>query len=207
MVSINPDAVLWSAPEIERADRPLLVLLHGYGSHEGDLFGLSQYLPLSPVIASVQAPFPEGNGYSWFPIDSQNPARLETATASARAVLDWIDTLSFTSVGVLGFSQGGAIALQAMRLAPARFSYTANLSGFALPGVLDGDAVLANSRPPVFWGRGTLDQVIQPAYIDHTSSWLPTHSTLTERIYEGVAHGISMPELTDISAFIEGQLP
>jgi len=36
-MKIDPDVVLWSAPERERAGRPLLVLLHGYGSHEGDL--------------------------------------------------------------------------------------------------------------------------------------------------------------------------
>jgi phospholipase/carboxylesterase len=204
MVSIDPAAVMWSAPERERADRPLLVLLHGYGSYEGDLFGLSPHLPLSPVIASVRAPFAEGNGYSWFPLSGDD--RLDVATASAQAVLDWIDTLSFTSVGLLGFSQGGAVSLQTLRLAPARFSYVVNLSGFALPGALSGDDLLAASPTPVFWGRGTLDQVIQPAYIEHTSSWLPSHSTLTERIYEDVPHAVSGPELADVSAFIEAQL-
>jgi len=205
MVSIDPSAVLWSAPERERADRPLLVLLHGYGSHEGDLFGLSPHLPLSPVIASVRAPYAEGNGFSWFPLDGSD--RLSTATASAQAVLNWIDTLSFTSVGLLGFSQGGAISLQALRLAPSRFSYVVNLSGFALPGSLDGDTTLSSSPTPVFWGRGTLDQVIQPAFIAHTADWLPSHSNLTERIYEDVPHAVSGPELSDVSAFVQAQLP
>ena len=204
MVSIDPAAVMWSAPERERAERPLLVLLHGYGSYEGDLFGLSPHLPLSPVIASVRAPLAEGNGFSWFPLDGSD--RLSIATASAQAVLDWIDTLSFSSVGLLGFSQGGAISLQALRLAPSRFSYVVNLSGFALPGSLDGDATLASSPTPVFWGRGTLDQVIQPAYIAHTADWLPSHSTLTERIYEDVPHAVSGPELSDVSAFIQEAL-
>jgi len=204
MVSIDPAAVMWSAPERERAERPLLVLLHGYGSYEGDLFGLSPHLPLSPVIASVRAPFVEGNGFSWFPLDGSD--RLAIATASAQAVLDWIDTLSFTSVGLLGFSQGGAISLQALRLAPSRFSYIVNLSGFALPGVVHGDTALESSPTPVFWGRGTLDQVIQPAYIAHTSDWLPSHSTLTERIYEDVPHAVSGPELSDVSAFVQAAL-
>jgi phospholipase/carboxylesterase len=61
-MNIDASAVLWSAPERERAGRPLLVLLHGYGSHEGDLFGLSPRLPLGPVIASVRAPLAERGG-------------------------------------------------------------------------------------------------------------------------------------------------
>ena len=40
-MQLDESAILWSAPERERAGRPLIVLLHGYGSHEGDLFSLS----------------------------------------------------------------------------------------------------------------------------------------------------------------------
>ena len=65
-MKIDPTAVLWSSPERERSDRPLLVLLHGYGSHEGDLFQLSPRLPLAPVIASVRAPISESGGWAWF---------------------------------------------------------------------------------------------------------------------------------------------
>jgi predicted esterase len=34
---IDPDVALWSAPASDRPDRPLLVLLHGYGADEKDL--------------------------------------------------------------------------------------------------------------------------------------------------------------------------
>jgi phospholipase/carboxylesterase len=55
--SINSASVRWSVPtdrlEAELASRPLLVLLHGYGSNADDLFGLVDYLPDSFVIASV----------------------------------------------------------------------------------------------------------------------------------------------------------
>src|SRR3954466_9691588 len=64
-LTIDRDAVLWSASERDRAGRPLLVLLHGYASNEADLFGISAYLPLEPVIASVRAPIPEGQGFAW----------------------------------------------------------------------------------------------------------------------------------------------
>jgi phospholipase/carboxylesterase len=203
-MNLDADAVIWSAPERERADRPLLVLLHGYGSHEGDLFQLSPRLPLQPVIASVRAPLAASAGWAWFSfrdrgLDEPVPAEIDDA---ARALLDWLDTLEFTSVSLLGFSQGAVTALQAMRLEPERFRAIAALSGFVASGTHEGDDELAAHRPPVFWGRGTLDQVIPAEAIERTAEWLPEHSTATIRIYENVAHSISSDELADVTAFL-----
>lgn len=202
---IDPDAVLWSAPERERAGRPLLVLLHGYGSHEGDLFGLSPQLPLQPVIASVRAPLRAGAGYAWFPFSGEEAPVPGIADETARALLEWLDTTTSTSIGLLGFSQGGAMALQLLRHAPTRFAYAVMLAGFAIDEARV-DADLAAASPPVFWGHGTADQVIPAGLIAHTQRWLPSHSTLTERIYEDLAHGVSAAELGDASAFIRRQL-
>ncbi len=203
-MKIDPDAVLWSAPERERASRPLLVLLHGYGSHEGDLFGLSPRLPLGPVIASVRAPLPANGGWAWFPLTSGqtgNPDPLVVDDA-ARAVLNWLDTVEHTSVSLLGFSQGAAVALQMLRLAPTRFESVVALSGFVAGGAKVGDNQLEVSRPPVFWGRGTLDRMVPADAVARAEAWLPEHSTSTVRIYEDVAHGVSSAELTDVSAFL-----
>lgn len=207
-MKIDPDAVLWSAPERERAGRPLLVLLHGYGSHEGDLFSLSPGLPLSPVIASLRAPLTAGPGNAWFPLTAETPPeQMEgLADAAAQAVLDWLDTTDSTSVGLLGFSQGGATALQLLRLAPTRFAYTVMLSGFVVGANHPGDAALAAASPPVFWGRGTADHVIPAPAVDWTSVWLPAHADSTVRIYEDLAHGISREELSDINTYIAGHL-
>jgi len=205
MVTIDPASVLWSAPERERAGRPLLVLLHGFGSHEGDLFGLSPQLPLEPVIASVRAPLElQPGSYAWAPLASQADAATvaESANEVAVALLAWLDSTESTSVGLLGFSQGGAVALQLLRHAPERFAFAANLSGFAVLDNNAGDAELARVKPPVFWGRGTADQVITPDKIAYTDDWLPGHTTLTARIYEDLPHSISRAELDDVNAFI-----
>lgn len=201
---IDPDAVLWSAPERERAGRPLLVLLHGYGSHEGDLFSLSPQLPLAPVVASVRAPIAEMGGFAWFSLPRANPLDLLEADvdAAASAVLNWLDTLEYTSVSLLGFSQGAAVALQANRLAPGRVTATVALSGFVPRGERPGDTQLAELRPPVFWGRGTLDSVIPAEAIEHTDAWLPAHADATVRIYEGLAHSINAAELADFAQFL-----
>ncbi|HTM85602.1 MAG TPA: alpha/beta hydrolase-fold protein [Mycobacterium sp.] len=207
-MEINPDAVRWSAPERERAGRPLLVLMHGYLSHEGDLFGLSPLMPLGPVIASVRAPITLETGFAWFPTPDNATAaeQFDAANESARAVLSWLDTVQATSVGLLGFSQGGAMALQLLRHAPDRFAYAVQLSGFTLPGELDGDEALAARKPPVFWGRGTLDEVIPVRAIEFTNAWLPQHTSLTANIYEDVAHAISERELSDAGRFIREHL-
>ena len=207
-MKIDANAVLWSAPERERAGRPLLVLLHGYGSHEGDLFSLAPGLPLSPVIAALRAPLLAGPGHAWYPLGDESSIGQhgELADAAAAAVLDWLDTTESTSVGLLGFSQGGAIALQLLRLAPERFAYALTLSGFVAGLEHPGDAALAEVKPPVFSGRGTLDGVIPPAVFSATESWLGQHTTSIVRIYEGLGHGISNPELRDLNSFISAQL-
>ncbi|MGJ4844697.1 alpha/beta hydrolase [Leifsonia sp. Le1] len=205
---IDRDAVLWSASERDRAGRPLLVLLHGYASDEADLFGISAYLPLEPVIASVRAPIPEGQGFAWFSRYTNMPGDplAANADAAAAAVLDWLDEQPQTPTGLLGFSQGGAMALQLLRRAPERFDYAVQLSGFVVHGEQDGDAHLAASKMPVFWGRGTLDEVISSDAVDRTTAWLPDHSALDARIYEGMGHNISSAELADVSAFIRSGL-
>jgi phospholipase/carboxylesterase len=206
---IDPAAVLWSAAAPDRLDRPLLLILHGYGSHEGDLFALAPHLPLQPTIAALRAPLPAGQGWSWFPIGVPGDPVGDALDAAALGVLAWLDALPEqpTSIGLLGFSQGGAMTLQLMRHAPERFAFAVQLSGFIASGTHPGDARLAELRPPVFWGRGTLDPVIPEAAVQRTQAWLPTHSTLTERIYEGLGHSIAQAELAEIVSFLREQYP
>ncbi len=204
---IDADAVLWSASGADRAARPLLLILHGFGSDEGDLFSLAPHLPLEPVIASLRAPLAASQGWAWFPISAPDGLSAIDVDAAALGVLEWLDGLpeAPASVGLLGFSQGGAMALQLLRHAPDRFAFAVQLSGFVAGGERASDARLASRRPPVFWGRGSADAVIPPEAIDRTRAWLPGHSTLTERIYEGMPHSVSQAELGDIVAFLREQ--
>lgn len=41
---------------------PLFVLLHGRGSHKGDLMGLQPHLPPEAIVVAPEAPFP---GAAW----------------------------------------------------------------------------------------------------------------------------------------------
>lgn len=207
-MTIDADAVLWSAPESERANRPLLVLLHGVGSHEGDLFGLAPYLPTEPVIASLRAPHRYGAGFAWFPMpeEAEDAQRWQVARDSVAGVLSWLDAQQYTSVGLLGFSQGAAMSFDLLRAVPELFSYAVPLSGFVIPEPHDGDTELARIRPPVFWGRGDADPLFTEERLAHTHDWVPRHTTPTVRVYPGLGHSVSEEEINDIGAFLREHL-
>ena len=208
--ALDSDAALWSAPPGERSGRPVLLLLHGYGADERDLFGLVPYLPPAFVVAAVRAPltppFP-APGYSWYPIEGLDGRDPSHVTDAASLVLDWLDAVVPDAVvGLLGFSQGAAVSLQMLRLRPQRFAFAVNLSGYVTPGSLADDAALTTRRPPVFWGRGTRDDVIPPFLVEHTAAWLPEHAELSGRVYPGLTHSVSEQELDDVRVFLEKQL-
>jgi phospholipase/carboxylesterase len=98
------------------------------------------------------------------------------------------------------------MASQLIRTRPERVLATVVLGGFVLGAAQPADDVIATNRPPVFWGRGAEDRVIGVPAIERTSAFLPQHSTLTEGVYPGLAHGISQGELDDVAAFISAQL-
>jgi phospholipase/carboxylesterase len=170
---------------------------------------LRSHLPGAFTYAAVRAPldppFPM-SGYSWYPIEgleSRDPAGV---TAGARALLEWVASSGARRVGLVGFSQGAAVSLQAMRLAPERFDFVVNLSGYAAGGTAPGDETLKTTGVPVFWGRGAADEVIPPEAIEHTTTWLPDHSELVGRVYPGLGHAVGQQEIADLRRFLEKQL-
>ncbi len=203
-LTLDERAIIWSAKREELAERPLLVLLHGVGSNESDLFSMSPALPLTPVIASLRAFDPHGPGWSWYPLDTPGRPRSEDVDDAAVAILRWLDSLDPQPVRValLGFSQGAAVALQTLRHAPDRFDFVVQIAGYVTDGDAPGDERLRELRPPVFWGRGTADYVIPPAAVAYTDEWLPRHSTLDRRVYEDLPHAVSQTELADIVGFM-----
>jgi phospholipase/carboxylesterase len=206
-LTVDPSSVVWSIPEAGRAavlaERPLLVLMHGRGSHEHDLFALAPALPDETVVASLRAPLALGDAFTWFPPGPSGDPSRAAADAAAIAVLEWLDTVpAAAGIGLLGFSQGGVMAIHLMRHAPERFAAYVNLAGFSVAGELPSDARLESLRPPVFWGRDPADPVIPAAAVERTAEWLPSRSTLTARLYPGIGHSISREELDDVNGFL-----
>lgn len=223
---IDDDATVWSDAVEEISERfitsPLVIVMHGRGSNEGDLPRLFPFLPEGVVYASLRAPIdanPWGlDGWTWFRPESvaggvTPPGPSEAAARSAaRAVLDWIDRVEAAfgappAIAGLGFSQGGSMAMQLMRESPGRFAAAVNLSGVSALGDAPGDAELARRRPPLFWGRDADDPIVPASGISRTVEFAPAHFALTERLYPGNAHSISPEELVHVSAFLREHLP
>ena len=56
--------------KIKQSKPPVIILLHGYGSNEQDLFAFANQLPDSFLVISAQAPNKLGNdSYAWYPLD------------------------------------------------------------------------------------------------------------------------------------------
>lgn len=191
--------------------RPILLLMHGYGSHEDDLTSLLPSLGDGFDWASLRAPLvlreetpAEVGSYAWVPIDRPGLPDPAKATAATDAVLAWLDknTAPAANVIPIGFSQGGLMVTQLLRREPQRFERGAVLSGFSLQGEQPGDEELTSIRPPVFFGRGDRDQIISDVTFDRTTAWLSDHTTASEHTYPGLAHGISPQELEDLAGFL-----
>jgi phospholipase/carboxylesterase len=181
------------------------VLLHGYGSNERDLAGLAPALRLALPWASLRAPLFLGHGgAAWFTITTPGDPDAAPVVDATDAIWAWIDTQvpEDTKIVPIGFSQGGLMASQLLRTRPDRVVAPVILGGFVLGAPQPGDDQLARNRPPVFWGRGAEDRMITVPAIDRTAEYLPGHSTLLERVYQGLAHSISTAELDDVRTFL-----
>ncbi len=109
------------APTTRSGPPPLLVLLHGVGADEHDLLPLVPHLDPRLLAVSLRAPHEaQGMGYSWFDIDwSTAPPTYDfTQAEESRAGLAELVPALVRRHGtdpartfVLGFSQGGAMAL------------------------------------------------------------------------------------------------
>ncbi len=200
--------VLWSRPENERAGTPLLVIFHGYGADEADLFSLAGQLPAEFTAASVRAPQEAGPGYAWFPLRNDLSYSVTAVTESASAVEQWIDGVraQHTSVTLMGFSQGMSMATSLLRHRPADYAAVVGLSGFVVEPDGDpffDDVAVAAAKPEVFWGRDQADPVIPESAIDFTNTWMRGHVKLTKVLYTGIFHGINAQEIAHVGEFLQ----
>ena len=198
------ETVVWSKPENQRAGTPLLVMMHGYGTDEvrmSDLFGL---LPPDFTCAALRAPKVIGDDYGWFLLDYFLTHDFADVISVSNKVFDWINSVKgqHSSVSLLGFSQGMAMASTLLRLHPKSYQAVVGLSGFVLENDLLALTDSFEAPPPFFWGRDKADLVINEDATAHTEEWLNANTQLTARTYPGMGHAMSKAEMVDVSAFL-----
>lgn len=207
---MTDSAVSWpiqrwvESPAPRHDDRPLLVLMHGFGSNERDLPSLAAGLSSGLDWVSLRGPLDiEGGGAAWFPGAAMNGAGRDAIEPASASVLAWLDAhTAGRQVIPLGFSQGGFMVTELLRHAPDRFPAGIILSGFIVDPELPGDDALAQRRPPVFFGRGDADQRVTPEMFQQTETWLTAHTTATIKVYPGLGHAIAPQEVADIDEFL-----
>ncbi len=196
----------WTTSDVPAA---VVLFLHGFGSNEQDLSGLAPALGLDLPWASLRAPLELGNGgAAWFEITTPGNPDAAPVEEATEAIWAWIEENvdPATRIVPVGFSQGGLMASQLLRTRPERVVAPVILGGFVLGATQPGDETLRESLPPVFWGRGAEDRVIAPVAITRTTEFLPVHSSLIEKVYPGLAHGINAAELDDVRDFIAAEI-
>jgi len=204
----SPPAQPSPSPQGPSPQKFLAVFLHGYGSDERDLAGLSEYLPEGVPWASVRAPLRHPSfGYSWYQleVDFSPSASIVEATDT---LWSWVDANvpASTLLVPVGFSQGAMMATQLLRTRPERIGATVALSGYVSSAPQPADAALEQTRPPLFWGRGDQDPVIPRAEVTAASEWFDSHTNLEARIYQGMSHSVSETELSDVRRFLSREL-
>jgi phospholipase/carboxylesterase len=144
-----------------------LVLFHGRGSDEHDLFPLLDALdperrlhgftPRGPLL------LPPG-GAHWYIVPRVGFPDPETFWTSYREIADWLDSLPYRKLVLGGFSQG-AVMTYALGLGPERLRplALAPFSGF-VPHVDGWHADLEPPLPQVTIGHGSLDPVIDVSF-------------------------------------------
>lgn len=206
--SIDESAAVWADPPGAGADgavdKPLVILLHGLGSHEEDLTGLVPFLPTDFTYASLRGIYRYAQGYAWmdWPLDPASPETLET---SASAVETWLAAQTARGVrvvGALGFSQGGFLALHLLRRDARALEWVVQLSGAPFPAPMPGDAALAEVAPPVLWGHGGLDPHFDPEKEEATREFLSAHTRLEEERRPDLGHAVDEIELRAVASFL-----
>lgn len=209
-MGISAEHALWSRED--DGVSPLVVLLHGQGGTEHDLEPLFPLLPPEVVAVSLRGPHAERGGSSWFVVpDGRWEASAEHVAPASDALLAWIDGAAGAlggmesereegevvrprrPVALVGYSQGGAVAIHALRRAPRAVDAAVILAGFLGVGDEPGDDELLDVRPPVYWMRGLRDESISLLDVQRVAYFLPPHSTLTTAEHPLLGHALSEP--------------
>lgn len=202
-------------PKIKLEKNPLLLLLHGYGSNEEDLFSFASELPEEYFVVSARAPYDMMYGsYAWYAInfdaDENKFSDIDQAITSRDLIANFIDELIENypidkgNVSLIGFSQGCILSYAVGLSYPEKVQRIVAMSGYfneqiAKENFEENDF----SNLKIFASHGTVDQVVP---VDWARKAEPTLSKLgidiTYKEYP-IGHGISPQNFYDFKTWLE----
>ena len=202
-------------PSILKENAPLLVMLHGYGSDENDLFSFTSELPQELFVVSAKAPhhlMPYGN--AWYNIYFDAPqgkwSDTDQAIASRDLIAQFIDELcnaypvDAKRVTLLGFSQGTILSYAVALSYPKKIKNVVALSGYInkdiLPEKLPQDDY---DHLDFYCSHGSVDQVIP---VDWARNSMPVLDQLNIKYQYSefpVGHGVAPQNFYEFRSWLE----
>jgi phospholipase/carboxylesterase len=211
----TPSLIYLKRAASEGTDKPaLIVLLHGLGSNEKDLFSLADQLPKSHLVVSVRAPFDYGAGaYAWFNVHFTSGApiidtiQFEQSLVRLSQFLDELkNTESYNAEDVtfMGFSQGGIMAYSCGLTHPQSIQRIIPI-GARLPDEIKARIVPneALKKMKIHVAHGTQDKRISIDQARLASSYLAQQFGLSISYKEyNAGHEITAAMIQDIQTFL-----
>ncbi|AEH02471.1 alpha/beta hydrolase [Lacinutrix sp. 5H-3-7-4] len=154
-----------------KENAPLLILFHGYGSDENDLFSFATELPEELFIVSARAPYPmQPFGNAWYAInfDAEKGkwSDNEQAIKSRDLIASFIDEViakypvNKDNVSLLGFSQGSILSYAVALTYPEKIKNIIALSGYVNSDLFEIKSKDNYKHLSFYCSHGSVDQVI-----------------------------------------------
>lgn len=202
-------------PKVKKEKNPLLLLLHGYGSNEEDLFSFAQELPDEYFVISARAPYPlPPYGNAWYAIhfdtDENKFSDNDEARASRDLIANFIDELVATypidaeNVTLIGFSQGSILSYSVALSYPEKVQRVVALSGYLNLDIVKEEYKNNDiSKLKFFISHGTVDQVIPVDWARKAPEFLK--SLGLDVVYKEypVGHGVAPQNFYDFKNWLE----
>ena len=204
-------------PKIKLDKNPLLLLLHGYGSNEADLFSFAEELPDHYYVISARAPYDLQYGsYAWYAINFDANENKFSDVAQARnsrdLIVRFIDELTAQypidahKVSLVGFSQGAILSYAIGLSYPEKIKNVVAMSGY-----LNLEMAEANyqnkdfSKLKLFVSHGTVDQVIPIDWARKSPGILENLGIQTVYKEYPIGHGVSPQNFYDFKNWLQQQ--
>ena len=202
-------------PKVTSEKAPLLILLHGYGSNEEDLFSFAEELPDELFIISIRAPYkmpPYGN--AWYAIHWENTGAKfsddEQAVISREKISNFIEEaveaypVDAENVTLFGFSQGCILSFAVALSYPEKVKNVVGLSGYINPDIIKGGYQKRGfSELSVYSSHGSVDQVIPVTWARKTKPFLDSLNIENSFSEFPVGHGVAPQNLMELKSWLE----